>query len=313
MKADPIPVWLVTGFLGSGKTTLLTNWLRDPSLADAALVINELGEVGVDDRLLASAVDSATLLADACVCCSGLGGLEETLTALWWDRLQRRRPRFGSVVVETTGMADPRPIARAFDMIPFLKERYVLAGVFTTVSSITGSTLVDAYPEARAQVQAANVLIVTKCDRTPGSPLANWLRQVNPSALVALSSQASMGWPEAYALILTQNGKHAHPAGQAYDGEIWQHSSMHGSARQMHRARTRFIPLNEAVTPESVVIRIDALQRERAIRVKGLVKLGDGSIRAVQWALGDIEIQLSHYEGHAGSTERLGLTCVLEA
>ena len=98
MKASRTPVWLLTGWLGSGKTTLLAAWLRDPALADAALIVNEIGEVGIDDRLLAGgAVDAASLVVDACVCCSGLPGLEEALADLVWDRLQRCRPAFDGV------------------------------------------------------------------------------------------------------------------------------------------------------------------------------------------------------------------------
>ena len=107
------PVWLLTGYLGAGKTTLLARWLREPALARAALVINEIGEVGLDDRLLDGAVDAASLLANACICCTGLPGLEQALSDLWWDALHRRRPSFDAVLIETTSRSAKATWARA--------------------------------------------------------------------------------------------------------------------------------------------------------------------------------------------------------
>ena len=106
-----IPVYLLTGYLGSGKTSLLKAWLGQDAFKDAALVINELGEVGLDNQLLRGATESAALVASACVCCTGLPGLAEALEDLFWARLERRMPRFPNLVIETTGLAE-RFVAR---------------------------------------------------------------------------------------------------------------------------------------------------------------------------------------------------------
>ena len=108
-----IPVYLLTGYLGSGKTSLLKAWLGQDAFKDAALVINELGEVGLDNQLLSGATESAALVASACVCCTGLPGLAEALEDLFWARLERRMPRFPNLVIETTGLAEPGPVAEA--------------------------------------------------------------------------------------------------------------------------------------------------------------------------------------------------------
>ncbi|NBY67529.1 MAG: hypothetical protein EBQ58_01525, partial [Betaproteobacteria bacterium] len=97
-----IPVYLLTGYLGSGKTSLLKSWLAQAEFKDAALVINELGEVGLDNQLLSGATESTALVANACVCCTGLPGLAEALEDLFWARLERRMPRFPNLVIETT-------------------------------------------------------------------------------------------------------------------------------------------------------------------------------------------------------------------
>ena len=193
MKASRIPAWLLTGYLGSGKTTLLAAWLRDPALADAALVINEIGAVGLDDRLLANAVSSASPVANACVCCTSLPGLEEALAGLFWDRLQRRRPAFGHLMIETSGRADPRNVMAAFERVPLLVERYYLAGVIATASATAGLALIETHAEARAQIASADAIIVTKTDQAAGEPLAAALRALNPRASIALSGVASNG------------------------------------------------------------------------------------------------------------------------
>lgn len=293
MSSRRIPVWLVTGYLGSGKTTLLKHWLRDPALADAALVVNEIGEVGFDDRLLASAVDSAMLLSNNCVCCTGLPGLEEALTELWWDRLHRRRPAFSSVLIETTGLADPRPIINAFDTAPFLQQRYALAGVLATASAPAGLALIEAQPEARAQVDAADVLIITKVDQADGAPLAAALRALNPRAGLALSAQASLTWPQVAALR----------AGMADATPAPSHAA-HG---HHHHAAASFVAIDAALSAQALRAQIATLRDDTLLRLKGVVALDDGRRYAVQWAPGDADITL---EVFAGQAPALGLTCI---
>ena len=99
-KTARIPVYLLTGYLGSGKTTLLASWLKESELAKTALIVNEAGEVGLDQHFLRGAVESFALLTDACVCCTGLPGLEQALTDLFWSRLHRRIDAFNAVFIE---------------------------------------------------------------------------------------------------------------------------------------------------------------------------------------------------------------------
>jgi G3E family GTPase len=159
-----IPVYLLTGYLGSGKTSLLKAWLGQDAFKDAALVINELGEVGLDNQLLRGATESAALVASACVCCTGLPGLAEALEDLFWARLERRMPRFPNLVIETTGLAEPGPVAEALRSSDLLKERYRLAGVITCLSASTADAVLQQHAEARAQLAGADVLILTKTD-----------------------------------------------------------------------------------------------------------------------------------------------------
>ncbi len=293
MSGRRIPVWLVTGYLGSGKTTLLKHWLRDPALADAALVVNEIGEIGFDDRLLASAMDSAMLLSNSCVCCTGLPGLEEALTELWWDRLHRRRPAFSSVLIETTGLADPRPIINAFGTVPFLQQRYALAGVLATASAPAGLALIEAQPEARAQIEAADVLVITKVDQADGEPLATALRALNPRAGLAPSAQASLSWPQVCALLDGAAGTAPAPA--------------HETQGHHHHAAASFVAIGAALSAQALQAQIAALRDEALLRLKGVIELDDGQRYTVQWAVGDPDVTL---EAFAGQAPALGLTCI---
>jgi G3E family GTPase len=154
-----LPVLLLTGALGSGKTTLLRHWLAQPALAGAAVVLNEVGEVGLDAGGAGALRDAAAQDAAPCLCCEGLPGLAEALEQLFWDRLHRRVARFDRVVIETAGGADPAPIARALRAHPLLADRYRLEGV---VAVLHAEPTVPAVPE---QVRGADVLILSHADR----------------------------------------------------------------------------------------------------------------------------------------------------
>lgn len=292
MTQRRIPVWLVTGYLGSGKTTLLRRWLRDPALADAALVVNEIGEIGFDDRLLAGAVDSAMLLSNSCVCCSGLPGLEEALTDLWWDRLQRRRPAFSSVVIETTGLADPRHIIGAFETASFLRQRYQLAGVLTCASAAAGTALIAAQPEARSQIEVADALIITKVDQAPNEALHAELQRLNPRAGVGRSAQASLAWPQVLTLLPAAGRStqaHADPA------------------HTHHHAQAAFVPLPNPLSMPALQACVAALRDADLLRLKGVVKLEGAGLQTVQWAVGDQDLTITPFVGEAPP---LGLTCI---
>src|ERR1700745_2071971 len=110
---DRLPVMLLTGFLGSGKTTLLNAWLRSPELSDAAVIVNEFGEVGVDHSLIASRSDNTIELSTGCLCCTVRGDLVDTLRELIVKREKGEVRGFDRVVIETTGLADPAPVRHA--------------------------------------------------------------------------------------------------------------------------------------------------------------------------------------------------------
>ena len=158
------PVTILTGFLGSGKTTLLNRAMRDPSMANTAVVINEFGEVGLDHMLAAQSDDTIMVLENGCLCCTVFGDLVTTLNNLYHQREDGAIPRFDHVVIETSGLADPSPLIQAFLSDPTLAGLYRIGAVVATVDAVNGPHTLDEHIESVRQVALADQILITKLD-----------------------------------------------------------------------------------------------------------------------------------------------------
>lgn len=188
--AAKTPVSILTGFLGSGKTTLLNALLRHPGLRDTAVIVNELGEVGLDHLLVEQAADNVVLLSNGCLCCEVLNSFRETLADLHHRCVRQELPPFRRVVAETTGMADPGPVLQTLIRDSVTGPLYCLGSVITTVDAVFGATTLAEHWEARQQLAFADRVILTKTDLTQHAcpeELHALVTALNPTAHIHLA------------------------------------------------------------------------------------------------------------------------------
>jgi G3E family GTPase len=299
---EKIPIYLLTGFLGSGKTTLLKRWLQEPLLQHSALIVNEIGAVGLDHATLGYASDTSALLADSCVCCTGLPGLHEALENLFWARLHRGVARFDSVVIETTGLADPAPLVTSLKTHRFVSERFCLAGIVTTLGAPTALAIMTEFAEARSQLDAAGVVVVTKTDLAADAQLdavSQALRRSNPATHILLSTQGSLSADEVWhAARSAIDSSQRSPKDRSWH-VVKARVTAAGLVRRAiapHNADTRFETIVDEVSADSLrnsLAGMIARHRTRLLRMKGIVQLACGTSVVVQFTRGDEKVQIS--------------------
>lgn len=187
MTTAPTPVNLLTGFLGSGKTTLLGRLLRDPTLANAAVLINEFGEVGLDHHLIERIDETTVLLQSGCICCTIRGELSEAVRDLHSRRNRGLVPDFDRLVIESTGLADPFPILSTIRADPVLSHHFTLGNVVTLVDAVNAGEQIARHPESLRQIASADRLVVAKTDLVSPdavTALVARLGTLNPAAAI---------------------------------------------------------------------------------------------------------------------------------
>jgi len=183
--AGKIPVTIVTGFLGSGKTTLISKLLPHPQMNKVAVVINEVGEIGIDHDLVTMSSENVTLLANGCICCSVRTDIQETLRDLFARRQVGEVFDFDRVIIETTGLADPAPLLQTLTSDTLLEARFRLDGVVTLVDVVNAHHQLNEIPEALQQIALADQILLTKTDIAAEASileLEKALHAINPDA-----------------------------------------------------------------------------------------------------------------------------------
>lgn len=282
----PIPVTVLTGFLGSGKTTVLNRLLRRPSLAGAAVIINEFGAIGLDHLLIEASEEQFTLLDNGCICCTVRGDLVATLKALDLRSRAGELPDLSHVIIETTGLADPAPILHTLMAEPELAGRYVIAGVVTTVDAVNGLMTLDRHAEAAKQVAVADRLLITKTDLVSANTLGALQHRLAGFAPTARQSVAHDGEADFDILDIRHLCASSDPdriaawletAGQECGADCaHDHAHHHGHAH--HGIQSYSFVIDEPVEWAAFARWLDyiaALKGEDLLRLKGLVHVTD--------------------------------------
>lgn len=208
-EPENLPMTLLTGFLGSGKTTLLRRALTSPTLADTAVVINEIGDIAIDHHLVDFVEGGVVELPGGCLCCAVREDLARSLRGLLERRLAGDVRAFRRVVVETTGLADPAPILYTLGADPMLDHCLRLAAVVTVIDATAGAATLDRFAEAARQAALADTLAISKTDLKPfGSDLAARLDRLNDRARRVLVRDAA----DPGDLLFGANGSPSPPA-----------------------------------------------------------------------------------------------------
>jgi G3E family GTPase len=273
---ERVPVSLVTGFLGSGKTTLIASLLRQPAMAGTAVVVNEFGEVGIDDAILAQSTDTANvrLLANGCLCCTAGDDLAATL----WS-LVRRSDAPRRIVIETTGLADPASVLSRLIGDPRLNASTRLDTVVATVDAVNGGRNLDEQPVTVRQAAVADRRLITKGDiagRAAVDALRGRLEVLNPGASILEVEHGRIDAGDLFGASLFD------PNGRA-DPERWLALAAHRAAARDHEhhhgnhdtAATWLIEKQEPVDWNALSPRLGRIIERHGdllLRVKGIIR-----------------------------------------
>jgi G3E family GTPase len=233
--SDKIPVTVLTGYLGAGKTTLLNRILSEPHGKRYAVIVNEFGDIGIDNELVVGAEEEIFEMNNGCICCTVRGDLVRII-----DGLMRRKGRFDAIIVETTGLADPAPVAQTFFMDANIGRKAKLDAVVTVADAKWLQERLKDAPEAKNQIAFADVILLNKTDLVGAEELSEVegrIRGINPYARVHKTERCRIALPEvlgrnAFDLdrilelepaFLDDGGPHHDPDGHPHD-----HSDGHG-------------------------------------------------------------------------------------
>ena len=190
MSEEKIPVTVLTGYLGAGKTTLLNRILTEDHGKKYAVIVNEFGQIGIDNDLVVDADEEVFEMNNGCICCTVRGDLIRII-----EGLMRRKGKFDAILVETTGLADPAPVAQTFFVDADIQKDARLDAIVTVADAKFLSDRLKDAPEAKNQIAFADVILLNKTDLVSGAELEEVearIRGINPYAKLHLTQKCDI-------------------------------------------------------------------------------------------------------------------------
>ena len=289
-----IPVTVLTGYLGAGKTTLLNRILSENHGKKYAVIVNEFGEIGIDNDLIIGADEEVFEMNNGCVCCTVRGDLVRIL-----DGLMKRKGKFDAIIVETTGLADPAPVAQTFFVDEDVQANARLDAVVTVADAKWLADRLKDAPEAKNQIAFADVIVLNKTDLVSKAELAEVearIRAINPYAKlhrtercqVALSDVLERGAFDLDRILeiepefLHADDGHDH----SHHGHDHAHAKEHGGLKHYHDEDMQSLSLRSDVPLDPTVFMpwlqdLVAKEGQKILRSKGIMSFRDDDDRYV--------------------------------
>jgi G3E family GTPase len=297
-SSEKIPVTVLTGYLGAGKTTLLNRILSEPHGKRYAVIVNEFGEIGIDNDLVVGADEEVFEMNNGCICCTVRGDLMRIL-----DGLMRQKGKFDAIIVETTGLADPAPVAQTFFMDPNVGRKTRLDAVVTVADAKWLTERLKDAPEAKNQIAFADVILINKTDLVSPEELSDVearIRSINPYAKLHKTQRAQVPLDA----VLGRNAfdldrildlepdflgsdDHDHHHDHDHDhGHDHEHARSHGGLKHYHDEEMQSIALHtdKPLDPDKFFPWVqDLVQKEgpNILRCKGILAFKDDDQRFV--------------------------------
>jgi G3E family GTPase len=286
-SAEKIPVTVLTGYLGAGKTTLLNRILSEPHGKKYAVIVNEFGEIGIDNDLIVGADEEVFEMNNGCICCTVRGDLIRIINGL-----MRRKGKFDAIIVETTGLADPAPVAQTFFVDENVGNKARLDAVVTVADAKWLCDRLKDAPEAKNQIAFADVILINKTDLVSDAELREVearIRGINPYAKLHRTQRAQIPLGEvldrkAFDLERILDIEPAFLEADDHDHHHDGHS--HGGLKHYHDEEMQSISLSsdQPLDPDKFFPFIQNLTQAEGpniLRCKGIVALKDDPQRFV--------------------------------
>jgi len=337
--ARQIPVTVLTGYLGAGKTTLLNRILSETHGKRYAVIVNEFGEIGIDNDLVVASDEEIYEMNNGCICCTVRGDLIRVLSGLL-----KRKGKFDGILVETTGLADPAPVAQTFFADDDVKAKTRLDAIVTVVDAKHLALRLEDSREAEEQIAFADVILLNKIDLVPKDELAKveaMIRAINPYAKLHRTTRSEIGLAEVFdrnafdikrleTIEVDRGHDHGH-GGHAHGDHGHEHSHEHGPgcgpdcghdhhhdhhdhdhhsghAPSRHEAAIRSISLSSLhpMEPEKLLKwlqDVTAGQGQNILRLKGIFDMKDDPERFVVQGV-HMQIEADHQRAWAPGETR---------